>query len=177
MRLLLVRHAEAVKQGESGVNTDFDRHLTDLGRAQARALADALAALGVTLDSVVTSPLVRALQTAEPLMRLVGDPAATPTVCDHLAPDDFRRKKVSKYLNGQEQGVVAVVGHMPSLGAYTAWLLGAEEDAIEFEKAGAALIAIDGAVEKGRGRLEWMITPEWFMRDAGPTAPRLTAAQ
>lgn len=177
MKLLLVRHADAVKQGGVGAENDFDRVLTDQGREQARALAGALAAHGIVLDVVVTSPLVRAVQTAEPLLRVVSDPSATLTICDHLAPDDFRRKKVSKCLNAIERGGAAVVGHMPSLGAYAAWLLGAEENAIPFEKAGAALITVDGAVEKGSGRLEWMITPTWLMPYAAPAAPRLSAAQ
>src|SRR5687768_2468383 len=92
MRLLLIRHADAVKQGEAGAVTDFDRPLSDHGHSQARALADALAAQGVALDAVVTSPVMRAVQTAELLLRLVADPAASLSVCDHLAPEDFRRK-------------------------------------------------------------------------------------
>lgn len=168
MRLLLVRHADAVKLGQAGADADSDRQLTDHGFAQARALADALASREVGLVGVVSSPFLRALQTAEPLLRLVADPAATLTVCDHLSPEDFRRKKVSKCINAHDQGCIAVVGHMPTLGAYAAWLLGAEEDAVSLEKAGCVLLELDGAVEKGKGRLVWMVTPTWFMANDTP---------
>jgi phosphohistidine phosphatase len=75
MHVILVRHAEAVNVGEDGVSTDFDRHLTPHGREQAAKLADAFAARGVGPSVVVTSPLVRAKQTAEPLLRLLPPPA------------------------------------------------------------------------------------------------------
>jgi probable phosphoglycerate mutase len=66
MKLILVRHAEAVAKGDNGVARDHDRPLTETGREQARRLGRALA--GRTFTRVLASPLARAAETA----RLAG---------------------------------------------------------------------------------------------------------
>ena len=65
MLLYLIRHAEAEDLGTGGITRDFDRPLTARGRSQSRALAAAFGRLGVVVDTVVASPLVRAYQTAK----------------------------------------------------------------------------------------------------------------
>ena len=52
---------------------------------------------------------------------------------------------------------------MPELGAYVEWLIGAAEGSIPLEKAAVACVAFKGAPEKARGKLKWVVTPEWFM--------------
>jgi phosphohistidine phosphatase len=166
MKLILIRHADAVAKGENGSTRDFDRPLTDQGREQAKKLADTLAVHGVKPNAVVTSPLVRAVQTAEPLLALLTDGPHQPVACSFLAPDYYRPKKLSKFLNGLGGEVLCVVGHNPPLSEYAAWLLGAYEGAVELEKGAACLVAFEEGVEKGSGRLGWMITPAWFMAEA-----------
>src|SRR5205807_2522803 len=65
MRLYLIRHADAAPLGEGGVADDRDRPLTELGHSQCQALAAALQKRDVKVDQIVTSPLLRARQTAE----------------------------------------------------------------------------------------------------------------
>src|SRR5690349_11068177 len=113
MKLILVRHADAAAKGENGSTRDFDRPLTDLGREQAQKLADALAAHGVRPDAVVSSPLVRAVQTAEPLLALLTGESHQSVPCSFLAPDYYRPKKLSKFLTGLGGEVLCVVGHNP----------------------------------------------------------------
>ena len=62
MHLYLLRHAAAVPLGVNGIATDAERPLTENGRQQCRAVALALRRLGVRLDRLVASPLVRAQQ-------------------------------------------------------------------------------------------------------------------
>src|SRR5947208_14033670 len=102
MHVILVRHAEAVNVGDEGVTSDFDRHLTPHGREQAAKLAEAFAARKVVPSVVVSSPLVRAKQTAGPLMRLLPTPAPTaePAVCDYLAPGELKRRKLTRFVEG-----------------------------------------------------------------------------
>jgi phosphohistidine phosphatase len=166
MKLILVRHAEAVGKGENGVDRDFDRPLTGSGREQAQKLADALAAHGVKPDAVVSSPLVRAMQTAEPLLALPAGEAHQPVSCEYLTPEDYRPKKLSKFLTELGGEVLCVVGHNPSLSEYAAWLLGTDEGAVELEKGAACLIAFEDEVKKGSGMLGWMVTPAWFLAEA-----------
>lgn len=163
MHVILVRHAEAVNVGDDGVATDFDRHLSPHGREQAAKLADAFAARRVVPSVVVSSPLVRARQTAEPLLRLLATPATEPLYCDHLALGALKRRKLTKFVEGLHADVAILIGHNPDLSEYAAWLIGAGDDAVPLEKAAAAAVRFDGAAGKGKGALEWLITPGWYM--------------
>jgi phosphohistidine phosphatase len=161
MKLILVRHAEAVELGADGVATDFDRPLTELGRRQASALAAALKARGVQPQAILTSPLVRAVQTAEPLAAELtpGTPAA---VNDWLVIGELRPKKLTRAA-AEVGSVVVLVGHQPDMGEYLEWLLGPAGDNIKFAKAAAACVAVGGDAQAGSGVLEWFVTPLWFM--------------
>ena len=158
MNLILVRHAEAVPHGTTD---DELRELTPHGRIQASALAGALTTRGVTAGAVLTSPLTRAKQTAEPLAERFTDGKVTET--SYLSIDGFKKRKLTGLATIQGHDTVILVGHQPSLGEYAAWLLGAGRTAVPLEKAGAALIRFDGTASKGDGELVWLLTPEWYM--------------
>ncbi len=162
MLLYLIRHAEAVERGSPGAGRDFDRALTPHGHAQTRALADAFARLKLTVDEVVSSPLVRAYQTGAGLLD-VWRPGARPVTHDALSPERLKPAKLSEFLAGVPGDAVAVVGHMPDLGAYAEWLLGAPSGAIQLAKAAAACIEFKGDPIKAGGKLHWLIPPEWVM--------------
>ena len=101
MRLFLVRHAEAAP-GEP----DALRPLTPAGQATARALAERLAA--EHLDAVLSSPLLRARQTAEQIARAAGLAAE---VDERLAPG-ATAADVREAVSGRGETVVTV-GHQP----------------------------------------------------------------
>ena len=103
MRLHLCRHAEAAL-GEP----DELRELTPLGVEQAQELGALLAALADPPQLVVTSPLLRARQTAAEIGRALGAPVR---VDDELAPG-ATVDSLMRAIDG-EQGPVAVVGHQP----------------------------------------------------------------
>lgn len=103
MRLHLCRHAEAAP-GEP----DELRALTPRGVAQAQNLGERLADLAEPPQLVVSSPLVRARQTAAEIARALGAPVQ---VAEELAPGatiDSLRRAVDGH-----NGPVAVVGHQP----------------------------------------------------------------
>ena len=162
MILYVVRHAEAVELGTPGAARDFDRALTPHGRAQARALAAALVRLNCPADAVVASPLVRAHQTAVELLS-VWAPGGRVVTCDALAPERYRPAKLSEFLAAVPGDRVAAVGHMPEIGAYAEWLIGAAAGSVPMAKAAAACIDFEGDPAKGAGRLQWLVTPDWFM--------------
>ena len=64
MEIYLLRHGDAVDRLTGGYARDEDRPLTEAGREEAQVAGEALAGLGETIDLVLTSPLVRAEQTA-----------------------------------------------------------------------------------------------------------------
>ena len=162
MLLYLIRHAEAVELGSPGAARDFDRALTPHGHAQARALGDAFARLKLPVDEVVASPLVRAHQTAVEFLAVL-QPGGRPVTCDQLAPERLKPTKLSDFFAAVPGDHVAAVGHMPELGAYAEWLLGAAEESMPLEKAAVVCLAFKGDPEKAAGKLKWVVTPEWFM--------------
>jgi phosphohistidine phosphatase len=113
MRLLVVRHAEAAP-GEP----DELRPLTAEGLAHARALGERLRADGIAPDAVVTSPLLRARETATALG--LGSPEIDDRLAPGASPEDVRDAA-----RGRGDTVV-VVGHQPDCGAAVLALVGRE---------------------------------------------------
>ncbi len=101
MRLFVVRHAKAAP-GEP----DELRPLTESGRATARALADRLAAENI--DAVITSPLLRARETAEAIARAAG---VEPEADERLAPG-ATAADLREAIAGHGETIVTV-GHQP----------------------------------------------------------------
>lgn len=169
MELYLIRHAEAVELGEQGITTDEERPLTSKGERQAEDAARALRSRGVVLDTLLTSPLVRARQTADILQRVWDQPTSFVQVCDELSPG-VKMRKLSKALMKMEAERVGLVGHMPQLGDFTAWLLGEKSVQIDLAKAGVALVVCGDAPGKGLGSLQWLVTPEWYTDGKAPSS-------
>jgi phosphohistidine phosphatase len=116
MRLLIVRHAEAATG-----KPDELRPLTSAGREHARALGARLREQGFAADAVVTSPLLRARETAEALG--LGEPEVDERLAPGATPFDLRDAAVGR---GQ---TVVVVGHQPDCGKAVAALTGGDEPA------------------------------------------------
>jgi phosphohistidine phosphatase len=159
MDLYLIRHADADPLG-AGVAEDADRPLSIQGQSQCPPLATALKRQGVHLDRVLTSPLLRARQTAEGLLKDWPAPAPELQECELLLPG-LRPRKLARFLNDLEVKTVALVGHMPDLGTFVAWLIGSKKAQVDLAKAGCARIECEGKPNKGSGVLTWLITPEW----------------
>jgi phosphohistidine phosphatase len=162
MNLFLVRHAEAVALELSGVNSDADRPLTQQGHAQSRAVATALLRLGVRLELVLTSPYLRCRQTTQGLIDAWAESRPKVEECEELAPEG-KSGKLARVLRKQKVENLGVVGHMPDLARYAAWLIGSKKARLDFAKASVGLIDFPELPDKGSGRLLWLVTPEWFM--------------
>jgi phosphohistidine phosphatase len=161
MELVILRHADALALGERGITQDADRPLSEKGEAQAHALATMLQNKGFKLDKVVTSPLLRARQTAEEIIRLWPAPAPELHVCPDLAPDG-KPKKVARFLREIGGSTVALVGHQPDLGKLTAWFAGGKNARLDLAKAGMAHLVCARQPRKREGILDLLITPEWY---------------
>ncbi|MFO0801355.1 MAG: histidine phosphatase family protein [Gemmataceae bacterium] len=160
MDLYLIRHADAGDRRQ-WEGDDAERPLTELGRGQARALGVAFQARGIAVGAILTSPLTRTVQTAGEFNEaLVGSPG--PTACDLLAPDELRKRKLTKLIAGLGVTSLAVVGHEPDLSSYLGWLLGVDSDNVPLEKGGAAKVSFEDDPAKGEGILGWMLTPTWY---------------
>jgi phosphohistidine phosphatase len=161
MKLCLIRHADAVPLGDQGITDDADRPLTDKGREQCRALAEAFTRQGIALGTILTSPLLRSRQTVDVILEHRFNPKPEVHVCEGLAPG-ARPRKLTRSLNGYCEDSVAVVGHMPDLAQLASWLIGSKKAQIHLAKGGAALIECDPGPVKGAGVLLWLVTPQWY---------------
>jgi phosphohistidine phosphatase len=119
MRIYLVRHGDAVPEDEAG--SDRDRWLSPRGREAARILGRLLRETNVAPDAIVSSPLPRAVQTAELL-------AAGLDYIGHIATlrslEPAAQPRVAAGLIATLGASVVVVGHEPSISALGAFLLG-----------------------------------------------------
>ena len=96
-----LRHGDA----EDGDGDDWARELTEKGSRQSKAAGKALAALGVEIDACLTSPRIRALQTAELACEPLG---IEPEIAEELSGGDFDPASLAA-----GRGNVLLVGHEP----------------------------------------------------------------
>lgn len=142
-----MRHADAV--AETLALRDPHRHLSSHGRTQARALGDRLRWHDCAPSQIWSSPLVRAVQTAE--LVALGLGLDTPVeALPHLAPDGSARDVANAVRALPADTAVMLVGHEPSISAIGALLVGAT-DFEALDKAQAVRI-VDGIV---RWRFAW----------------------
>jgi len=161
MKLLIIRHAIAVARSSADLPDD-ERPLTGRGRRRFREAAAGLARIVDRPDALLTSPLRRAVETAEIAAKAWGrmEPVEEPA----LAGSDLDAMLAAAMARAQGAGdagdlTVVLVGHEPSVSALVARLIGsARGDALEFRKGGAALIELPGAPGEG-SRLIWYMAP------------------
>jgi phosphohistidine phosphatase len=145
--VFLIRHAEAID--ETLELRDPSRHLTAAGREQATALGDRLRWHDCTPTHIWTSPLVRAVQTAELVAAGLASKIAVEVV-PALAPDGDFHQLVAALKTLAADANVLLVGHEPGLSGIGALLVG-QADFAALGKAEAARIH-EGAV---RWRCAW----------------------
>src|ERR1700693_2705024 len=167
MELLIVRHAIALERDRERWRDDGVRPLSPAGIKQSRKAAPGLKEYSRAPDRVLTSPLVRARQTAQILTDVAGWPQAVEA--PELSPQT-PALAVLTLLAKDRSKVVAVVGHQPGLGALlTACLLGdGEVLPIEMKKNAVACVSFEGPPRAGRAALKWLATPR-MLRGFRPT--------
>ena len=151
----ILRHGDAVDRMTGGYARDADRPLSEAGRAETTTVAEGLRRLGLALDLLLTSPLVRAQQTAD-LVADVLPVARGPVVLPALAPGG----DLAEVLMAAAGGRVMVVGHMPSLAELAGWLAWGDRDLpVPLRTAGVCRIDLDDRARPGTGDLRWLLTP------------------
>jgi phosphohistidine phosphatase len=154
--LYFVRHGLAAERGEAWPD-DTKRPLTDEGMSRLRKAVRGLARLGVSVEVVLTSPLVRARQTAE-IVAGGLDPRPSLVNVDSLAPDGSFAAVVADLEKHARKTRIALVGHEPMMGELAARLIGSRHP-IEFKKGGVCRIDVEDLPPAGPGDMRWMLTP------------------
>lgn len=164
MILYFLRHAAA--QDRAPGDEDRDRSLSVEGEAQLRAAAAVWRRLNLRPDVVLTSPLPRAVRTAELLVEGLGLPNA-PITDERLAPDagwsDFAQALAAYPADRR----ILFVGHEPDLSAIIELLTGAAS--VRMRKAGLACLEFYGVPEPGGGEIAWLLDPDLYQTDGDGT--------
>ncbi|WP_158583438.1 histidine phosphatase family protein [Salinisphaera sp. Q1T1-3] len=161
MDVIVIRHGIALDATTAhGMGlSDAERPLTAAGERATRAAAIGLRQLlsDMPVDDILTSPLLRARQTAAIIAPYLDD--APIDQADVLAPPvDVSALDDWLHTHFGERRVV-LVGHEPDLAAWTSWSLTRKRDRLlSFSRAGAALLEFPGAPEGGTGSLRWLLT-------------------
>jgi phosphohistidine phosphatase len=156
MQLWLVRHAVALEREEFD-GPDANRPLTDKGRRRFRKFCDWLLDVTEAPQAVVTSPLVRAVDTAAILARSAGLKKSDMITTDLLAPG-VDLTALLEVVHEQPGGRVALVGHEPDMSQMLGELLGGGN--FSFGKGFIAAVDFSGAPAIGTGRLRWLVGPK-----------------
>jgi phosphohistidine phosphatase len=157
VELYIVRHAIAAERGHEWPDDD-KRPLTERGVDRFREAVAGLAWLDVQLDLILSSPLVRAKQTAEYLSAGLSEKPPI-KIADALAPGHTPvevMEQVAREARGATR--VALVGHEPDLGELAAWLIGTKRP-IPFKKGGACRVDMDGLTSR-HATLAWHMPPK-----------------
>jgi len=164
MQVCLVRHAIAHERNRRRWPDDSLRPLTPEGVEKFRKAARGIALLLPEPVVVLTSPYVRARDTAALLMRACR--RVKVIECAELGADQPEEEAFSLLLShtrhtGRGEKTLVLVGHEPGLGRFlSAALVGSSTRiASEFKKGGAALLEFPGRPRPGTGTLKWFLTP------------------
>ena len=158
IQLYLVRHAIAEERGPKWPD-DTKRPLSTEGKLRMETQVVGLEKLGVEIEEVLTSPLVRTRQTADILAKgLSSRPRVT--VFDALAPGHSAKEMMNALKEYAKKTRIALVGHEPGIGDLSAALVGARNP-ITFKKGGVALIRVERLPpDAGSGALLWFLSPK-----------------
>lgn len=157
MILYFVRHGKAGHH--SAAADDDDRRLTDAGRAALKAAAPLLGRLNLRPDLVLSSPLPRALETAELVMEGIGN-GGEPIVDDRLRPGASWGDLARAMAAHPDARRVMFVGHEPDLSAAMRLLTGAAS--VRMRKGGIGCVEFPGVPEPGGGELAWLLDPDLY---------------
>ena len=161
MNLYLMRHGIAAAKDDASVKRDGERPLTDKGIKRMRKAAKGVSRFGIPFDSVLTSPLLRARQTAEIVARTLGIEDRLEEISG-LAPESTVEHLLFGLTRYQDREHLLVVGHEPLLSSFAVYLLGGQKPinlTLEFKK--GCLCRIETELSPGNpAKLHWLLTPK-----------------
>jgi phosphohistidine phosphatase len=155
MNLYLLRHGIA-EEGQAGAN-DANRALTAEGRRKLRQVLTAACDAKVSLDLILSSPLKRALQTAEvarKTLKYKGDIVKTKS----LEPGASVQQVWDEIRDHRDKSFLMMVGHNPLFSQLAAYLLGSPDIQVDFKKGGLMKISFEHFPPVPCGVLCWYIT-------------------
>lgn len=161
MLLYLVRHGIAIDRSDPKAPAEAERPLTAKGVQKTRAAALGLNELGAKPEVFISSPYVRAVQTAEIFAEALGYSPNKIRMSDALKPA-ANPADIVKEIQRIRAKEITCFGHAPHMDLCIAHLSGARGVYTELKKAG--VVCFEHSAPHGRWTLRWLVTPK-MLRD------------
>jgi phosphohistidine phosphatase len=157
MQLYILRHGIAEDQEPGG--SDAERALTNEGKKKLREILRVAQKADVSPELIISSPYVRAVETAEIAMEILGYKEALAKSKVLIPSSDPKPiwEEVRAHKNVSE---LMLVGHEPLLSALTGYLLGAPSLQVDLKKGAIVRMDFDTFTAQPRGVLKWMLVPK-----------------
>ena len=152
MNVYVFRHGKAAPPSLR-VPSDHDRPLTTLGRRELIKTGRALRRLGIRPDTLASSPLLRATQTAEVISKYVG---ADMEIWEDLKPETSPSHTMDAIRSTGADSIM-VVGHEPHLSNLVSHMISGHDAYISLKKGGLACVRLPVL---GQGELRYILTPK-----------------
>jgi phosphohistidine phosphatase len=165
MQLYIVRHGIAIDREDPKCPPDPERYLTEEGVEKTAQVAKGIAGLGVAGDLFLSSPYVRAVQTAEIFAAALDYAKQKIRRTDMLLPGAEPSHIFRELAREKQASSVFLFGHAPQLDDVIATALGSKKHVTGLKKAGVALVELK-RVSPSIGTLVWLATPK-LLRRAG----------
>jgi len=165
MQLFIVRHGIAVDREDPKCPPDPERYLTEEGMEKTRQVAKGVAALGISADLMLTSPYVRAEQTAEIFASALGYAKQRIRRSDLLFPGAEPSLLFRELAKEKQASAVFLFGHAPHLDDVIATALGSKKHLTALKKAGVAFLELK-RLSPPVAELVWLAIPK-LLRKAG----------
>jgi phosphohistidine phosphatase len=165
MEIYVVRHGIAIDREDPKCPPDPERYLTEEGIEKTKRVAAAVAALGASPDLLLSSPYVRAMQTAEIFAGALDYSKQKIRRTDLLLPGAEPSLFFRDLAKDKQTSTLFVFGHAPQLDDIIATALGSKHHITSLKKAGVALIELK-RVSPPNGQLVWLAPPK-LLRRAG----------
>jgi len=158
MNLYIVRHGIAIDREDPKCPSDPERYLTEVGLKKTKEVARGFATFADVPDIFLSSPYVRAMQTAEIFADVVKISKSKIEQTELLLPG-AEPALLFRELSRKKTGSVICFGHAPQLDELIATAVGSKKDLTELRKAGVASLILS-RVYPVAGILEWLMTPK-----------------
>src|SRR5436309_13730934 len=159
MQLYIVRHGIAVDREDPKCPPDPERYLTEEGVEKTKQVAKGVAALGVTGDLFLTSPYVRAAQTAEIFASALDYAKQKIRRTDLLLPGSEPSHLFRELVKQKQASTVFLFGHAPQLDDVIATALGSKKHVTTLKKAGVAFVELK-RISTASVDIGWLATPK-----------------
>ena len=160
MKLYLLRHAIAAERDPDKYPDDALRPLTAIGSKKMIKVAEALDKMGLQVDLILSSPCVRARQTAEIARKHLHLKKDRLLLIDALVPSGDPGQLIAEIQAKYLVDKLLLVGHEPDLSNLISWLLcGDTSIPITMKKAGICCLSVGQLVAGKCAGLEWLINP------------------